>query len=453
MPANYVLLEKIVVGAAGASSVTFSNIPQTGYTDLVLKTSTRNSGSNVGNYSAFTIAGAYTPSGLFLRGNGTVASAGNSQYGQMETGGAATASSFSNTETYFPNYTSATYKPLTTDSVVENNATEGYDNFSTGLVSNNSAITSLTITAATGTFVQYSTFHLYGVAKLGTTPAISPYATGGDTIMTDGTYWYHAFKASGTFTPAKALSCDVLVVAGGGGSGQNNGGGGGAGGLVYSSSQSLTATNYTVTVGAGGAGASGDSNTGAQGSTGSNSNMTGGALSLTAAVGGGGAGGQGLGKDGKIGGSGGGGGNGGTGAAGTSGQGNAGGSSVNSGPSFPGGGGGGAGGAGGNASSGGTLGGQGGVGSSTYSSWGSATGTGQNVSGTYYYAGGGSGAGSTALAGGSGGGGSGAIYLGSPSVGSAGTANTGGGAGGSTGAGGVPTIQGGSGIVIVRYAV
>ena len=41
MPANYVLLEKITVGAAGASSVTFSGIPQTGYTDLVVKASAR----------------------------------------------------------------------------------------------------------------------------------------------------------------------------------------------------------------------------------------------------------------------------------------------------------------------------------------------------------------------------------------------------------------------------
>ena len=34
---SYVLLEKITVGAAGASSVTFTGIPQTGYTDLVVK--------------------------------------------------------------------------------------------------------------------------------------------------------------------------------------------------------------------------------------------------------------------------------------------------------------------------------------------------------------------------------------------------------------------------------
>jgi hypothetical protein len=52
-------------------------------------------------------------------------------------------------------------------------------------------------------FDQYSTFYLYGVAALGTTPAIVPYATGGDTIMTDGTYWYHTFVSSGTFTPQR----------------------------------------------------------------------------------------------------------------------------------------------------------------------------------------------------------------------------------------------------------
>jgi hypothetical protein len=41
MTANYVLLEKITVGAATAASVTFSGIPQTGYTDLVVKASNK----------------------------------------------------------------------------------------------------------------------------------------------------------------------------------------------------------------------------------------------------------------------------------------------------------------------------------------------------------------------------------------------------------------------------
>jgi hypothetical protein len=55
MTANYVLLEKITVGAAGASSVEFSGIPQTGYTDLVVKVSARGTDSSVyaGIYVSF----------------------------------------------------------------------------------------------------------------------------------------------------------------------------------------------------------------------------------------------------------------------------------------------------------------------------------------------------------------------------------------------------------------
>jgi hypothetical protein len=49
MANTYTLLETITVGAAGASSVTFNSIPQTGYTDLVVKTSERNTGTGAVN--------------------------------------------------------------------------------------------------------------------------------------------------------------------------------------------------------------------------------------------------------------------------------------------------------------------------------------------------------------------------------------------------------------------
>jgi len=448
MPANYVLLEKITVGAAGASSVTFSGIPQTGYTDLVLKTSTRNSGSNVGNFSAFTIAGAYNPNGLFVRGNGSVASSGNSQYGQMETGGGATASSFSNTETYFPNYTSAAYKSLSSDSAVENNATEGYNNLSAGVVANTSAITSLTITAATGTFVQYSTFYLYGVAKLGTTPAISPYATGGDTIMTDGTYWYHTFLSSGTFTPQKGLSCDYLVVAGGGGGGGNAAGGGGGGGLrstvtatggggsLESALSLANGTGYTVTIGAGGAGSTGNTSAGTNGSN---------SVFATITSTGGGGGGTYDSVAGITGGSGGGGGARGasgttTAGSGTANQGYAGGAGTYpDGTYFYAGGGGGAGAVGGTSST------------ATGASGGNGVATSISGSSVTYAGGGGAGVGATGTvgAGGTGGGGAGGKYN-RAVVPTNGTANLGGGGGGGSPQ---PGGTGGSGIVIVRYAV
>lgn len=431
MPANYVLLEKITVGAAGASSVTFSGIPQTGYTDLVVKINARmtNAGPNWSKMQFNGSAANFTV--RYLEGSGSTASSANTatNYQGLDAGTAVTANTFSNNEIYIPNYASANYKSYSVDTVTENNASAAYMGLLAGLWSNTAAITSIMLYPDTGNYAQYSTFYLYGVAKLGTTPAIVPYATGGDTIMTDGTYWYHAFLSSGTFTPAKALSCDVLVVAGGGGGNtvsgvgnSNRGGGGGAGGLLYSASQSVNSAT-TITVGAGGS-------RGIYPSTYSTNGVNSQFGSITASVGGGTSN---VSAAASSGGSGGGGNEGFNGGAGTSGQGNAG---ANGGApgTLQGGGGGGAGAAGSSTT--------GGNGISTYSSWATTTGTGANGG---YYAGGGGGApsGGAGLGGGGAGGGA--------SDGGAGTANTGGGGGGtgSSGNGGV----GGSGIVIVRYAV
>jgi len=446
MAANYVLLEKITVGAAGASSVTFSGIPQTGYTDLIIKMSTRTTENPGASAIGLQFNGTSTTlTDITLRSDGSTASS-NTQtgtsggFGRMtsRTGQAddTTSSTFSNHELYFPNYTSANYKSYSLDAVTENNATAAFAELHAGLWSSTAAITSIGFSVYAGggaTFKQYSTFYLYGVAKLGTTPAIVPYATGGDTIMTDGTYWYHTFISSGTFTPQKDLSVDYLVVAGGGGGGYLAGGGGGAGGLRTATGFSCASgTGLTVTVGAGGAGAT-SSNSGA---TGSNSVFS----SITSNGGGGGAYFNGANAvNGLTGGSGGGSGGLGSasGGAATSGQGsNGGGSNGSSG-------GGGGGGASVTGQTGFTTeqGGYGGNGTaSTYS--------GSSVT----YAGGGGGSGGAATkggAGGSGGGGTGGSGAGSNPV--AGTANTGGGGGGvwnaATGA------NGGSGIVLVRYLV
>ena len=269
-----------------------------------------------------------------------------------------------------------------------------------------------------------------------------------------------------TFTQVinpEAVIAEVLVISGGGGGGgggasspqlnHGRGGGGGAGGILYYSSQTLAIDNsYSVTVGAGGArGFSSGLGGTFYGSNGGNSQFG----SLTASLGGGG-GGAGNGSsfsssnNGRSGGSGGGAATfNGAGSAGTGtvGQGNNGGSAVEAAPQYGAGGGGGAGGAGGNGTS--TAGGAGGVGTSTYSSWGLATSTGHNVSGTVYYAGGGGGAAyadnSLSGAGGNGGGGSGRTGA----IGNSASTNTGGGGGGSVD--GYAGGYGGSGIVIVRY--
>lgn len=443
MTANYVLLNKITVGSGGASSVEFTGIPQTGYTDLVIKTSVRDTfnANALDHWIRFNgVTTNYTWRKAQGSGSATSSSSGTTDPFTVlgvGTGGASTANTFGNYEVYIPNYTSSNFKSINVDAVGENNATQAFQVFNAGLWSNTAAITSIQfIPQSGGGWAAGSTFYLYGVVNAST--AATKRATGGDVIVTSGGYTYHTFKTSGTFTPTQALTCDVLVIAGGGGGSQ---GGGGAGGLAAYTAQSLTTTNYTVTVGAGGAGIS---NTAGNQTAFSGSNST--FQGLTAAVGGGGAG---DGANGLNGGSGGGGGYGSptkTGGTATSGQGNNGGSGGGF-SDFRGGGGGGAGAAGGN-SNGTSQAGNGGIGSTTYSSWGIATATGQNSGGTTYFAGGGGGGSITSGAGsgGLGGGGAGALR---PNAGASGTANTGGGAGGAEAAGG----NGGSGLIIVRYAV
>ena len=89
-------------------------------------------------------------------------------------------------------------------------------------------------------------------------------ATGG-TITTDGDYKVHTFTGSGSFSVSNAGNAagnnvlEYLIIAGGGGGGGRfASGGGGAGGYRTASGQTVSATNYTITVGAGGGGGGSD---------------------------------------------------------------------------------------------------------------------------------------------------------------------------------------------------
>jgi hypothetical protein len=452
MPANYVLLAEQTLNTSVAS-VTFSNIPQTGYTDLKVVISTRNSsGGATGIYISFNGSTSLFTN-RYLEGNGSSTSSGTlARYLGTETANSYTANTFNNLELYIPNYKNSTNKSFSTDAVSENNATLAYATLTAGLWSSVAAITSIGFSITAGqNFAANSTFSLYGIAAFGTTPTVLPKASGGDIIVNDGTYWYHAFLSSGIFTPQSTLSCDTLVVAGGGGGGGATGTGGGAGGLSYQSNRSaITSTSYAVTIGAGGAAGGGF------GIAGNNSVFD------TITSNGGGRGGFGGGSGGN-GGSGGGAGDSAPSSPGTTTQGNTGGATGygNNGgnavapASYGQGGGGGAGAVGGNGTT--SVGGNGGVGLSgttiaALNAMGAATNTGQLVSSNYFYAGGGGGGVNTSNAstGGSGGGGNGNNGGGNGN----GTANTGGGGGGCNGGGfAVSSGAGGSGIVIVRYTM
>jgi hypothetical protein len=450
MPVNYVLLSEITTSVSTAS-VTFSNIPQTGYTDLKIVMSARltTAGYDGTPWVVGEIQLNNTPvtSGKLLFGTGSAAGSDGNANAAFIPDTDATANVFGSFDMYLPNYMSSSNKSIVVDVVTENAGTASLQGLQALLSTVAVPVTSIKLLSnLPGLYAENSTFSLYGIAAFGTTPTVLPKATGGDIVVNDGTYWYHAFLSSGIFTPSSNLSCSALVVAGGGGGGNWASGGGGAGGVSYISALSLnSSTNTAVTIGAGGAQNVSGSNS-VFGSIISNGGGRGGTndTPVAGAVGGSGGGGA-------INGAGGSANQGNTGGA--TGYGNNGGTSTSAAEPYASAGGGGAGGVGTSVSGG--AGGAGGVGITnstinTLNAFGAATSTGQLSGGNYYYAGGGGGAATGGgAAGGLGGGGAG---ISSTSVaGTAGTANTGGGGGGQRQAyiGGA----GGSGIVIVRYTM
>jgi len=118
----------------------------------------------------------------------------------------------------------------------------------------------------------------------------APLPTGG--VITDyGSFKVHTFilanGATQYFDPNGAMNVDYLIVAGGGAGGHRYAGGGGAGGVRTAASLAVTDRAYTIIVGAGGAGVwsgSGPMSLGYQGGT---SSMDGTDISIISATGGG----------------------------------------------------------------------------------------------------------------------------------------------------------------------
>ena len=410
-----------------SASVTFAGIPQN-YTDLVLVITgqisvtddaygLRFNNDTGSNYSVTAVYGSGSSAISFRSSNDTKIDVGRS--GNDESNSIIQIMNYSNTTT-FKTIMGRGNNPG--DIVIT----------SANLWRSTSAINAIEISvfgAGGRTLSSGSTFSIYGIA------AGSTKATGG-IVTNDGTYYYHTFLQSGIFTPNEALSVDYLVVAGGGGTPFFSGGGGGGGyrTSIGGSQLSLLSQNYAVTIGAGGA------NTGTNGSD---------SIFSTITATGGGAGG-GSNADGASGGSGGGGGmwngvgtpalSGGSGNTPSTSpsQGKNGGAGSRSSNSPAGGGGG--------ASADGNNGVPGAAGNG-------GAGTTNSITGLTYAGGGGGSSNNSAFVtvgtGGAGGGGNG-VSASSVGIGNNGTVNTGGGAGGGGFGRGA---SGGSGIVIVRYAI
>lgn len=171
MANTFVKIETVTVGSGGAASIAFSSIPQT-YTDLKLLLSVRTNRSGAFNdFVKIAINGSFTSyTAVWVAGSGSSISAQTQSVAANIVGDTpstdATASIFGNMEIYMPNYTTANYKSLSADSVVEHNNTGGIYDILAGLRSNNDAITSLSFTPGVGTlFIQYSSATLYGIKK------------------------------------------------------------------------------------------------------------------------------------------------------------------------------------------------------------------------------------------------------------------------------------------------
>jgi hypothetical protein len=154
------------------STVTFSSIPST-YTDLVIRFSARTIGSQARRFDIrYNGDSATNYSNTYIqapdKGNPSASSVRVTNRAQMDSFTMetedSTASTFSNSEFYIPNYLSTNPKPSYIFSVTETSA-ERVDGMAVnaGLYRGTSAISSISISALGTGFVSGSSFYLYGI--------------------------------------------------------------------------------------------------------------------------------------------------------------------------------------------------------------------------------------------------------------------------------------------------
>lgn len=157
--------------ATPQASITFSSIPS-GYTDLKLVLSTRDTNTNSTNAFAninmtFNGDGGSNYSSRLIYSLG--AGLGNSGLATASgigviyhTSASATANTFGNAEVYIPNYTVAQNKSVSSEGQSETNATAGFIYLTAAQWNNTAAITTINLQSMT-TFAAGSTATLYGV--------------------------------------------------------------------------------------------------------------------------------------------------------------------------------------------------------------------------------------------------------------------------------------------------
>ena len=166
------LIAKNVLGS-NTATVTFSSIPGTGYTDLLVVASIRSSRAAASDalFILFngntTLGSGSNVTGRILTGNGsTAASTALTDNFLCDIGAAsATSNTFGALEIYLPNYAGAANKSFSQTHAYENNATTAIITAGAHLWSSTDAVTSVGFDALFGDFASGSSFFLYGITK------------------------------------------------------------------------------------------------------------------------------------------------------------------------------------------------------------------------------------------------------------------------------------------------
>lgn len=163
MAPTFKKIQTIEVGAGGSASIDFTSIPST-YTDLCIEVSARLSSTDSAIKTEFNgVTTGYSWRRIY--GNGSAASSlsGTDAYYLHGDTSSMTASTFSNSALYIPNYTGSSNKIISIDTALETNATSGELFMLAALWSNSAVISRITLTPLTGSFVQFSSATLYGI--------------------------------------------------------------------------------------------------------------------------------------------------------------------------------------------------------------------------------------------------------------------------------------------------
>lgn len=172
MPITYVAIANTTVGVDDVTTIEFANIPST-YTDLKIVVSSRvtragqtRSGSRLWFNSSTSFWASKRLAGY--DSNSILSDSGTANYfdNPQPTASAATASTFSSTEFYIPNYAGSSHKSIIADSATENNSASAWIiDLSVGRWANTAAITNIKIDGNGYDYTRYSTFTLYGIKK------------------------------------------------------------------------------------------------------------------------------------------------------------------------------------------------------------------------------------------------------------------------------------------------